>query len=92
MTSAGGLLRGLDDALTRRCVTAERVFLVELGGDCSMPAGAFAEPGGDGSLVMRALLADGSGRVYRRRLVGDDGEALGTQLARELTLAIGAPG
>ena len=102
-----GLLAELDDVVTRRCVTAERAFLVELGGDCSMPAGAFAEPAppgdgpaddaGDASLVMRALLADASGRVYRRDGRGTDGGdggdpgiALGARLAAELLLAVGA--
>lgn len=35
-----GLLRGIEDARSRLAVDAERGFLAELGGDCSLPAGA----------------------------------------------------
>ena len=38
---------------TRRCVDAERAFLAELGGDCSLPAGAHAVIDGDGLLDRR---------------------------------------
>ena len=43
---------------SRRRVDAERAFLAELGGDCSLPAGAHAELRGDGSMSLRAVLAD----------------------------------
>ena len=35
-------LRAVDHAPTRTCVEAERAFLRELGGDCTLPAGAHA--------------------------------------------------
>jgi len=100
-----GLLGAVDDPATRRCVTAERGFLVELGGDCSIPAGAFAEVAADGSLEVRAMLADANGRVHRRSATdggdgsvdgsgdasgGDTGSALGARLARELAAIVGA--
>ena len=45
---------------TRRCVDAERAFLAELGGDCSLPAGAHAVLDGDD------LTVDGVPRLARR--------------------------
>ena len=39
----GAGLATIDDPLTRLTVGAEREFLAELGGDCDLPAGAYAE-------------------------------------------------
>jgi hydroxymethylbilane synthase len=76
-------LATLEDPTTRRCLEAERGFLAELGGDCDLPAGAFAELEGDGGIRLRALLEgdDGLRRVERR---GVDPETLGRQAARAL--------
>ena len=76
------LLAALDDAPTRRCFEAERAFLVELGGDCDLPAGAYAHHDGD-DLVVRAVLADDAG-LRRVVLEGSDGPLLGTTAARQL--------
>jgi hydroxymethylbilane synthase len=46
---------------SRRRVDVERAFLAELGGDCSLPAGAHAQLRPDGSLHLRAFLADAVG-------------------------------
>lgn len=63
---------------------AERAFLATLGGDCTLPAGAHAHIEGD-TLVMRAVLADGlDGRCHTVVGEGQDGEALGRDLARQL--------
>ena len=40
--------RAIEHEPTRRCVDAERAFLAELGGDCSLPAGAHAVAVGTG--------------------------------------------
>ncbi|MCY3575746.1 MAG: hydroxymethylbilane synthase [bacterium] len=78
------LLAAIQDPVTRREVDAERAFLATLGGDCTLPAGAHAHIEGD-TLVMRAVLADGlDGRCHTVVGEGQDGEALGRDLARQL--------
>ncbi|MCC6226637.1 MAG: hydroxymethylbilane synthase [Microthrixaceae bacterium] len=90
---AGGevaeMLAVLEDPWSRRCVEAERAFLVELGGDCDLPAGAHAEPDGD-DLVLRAVLADDAG-LRRLVLEGSDGVSLGREAAARLRGGEGGP-
>ncbi len=43
---AGRLLAAIDDPRAHRAVTAERSFLAELGGGCTLPVGALATPSG----------------------------------------------
>lgn len=91
------LLATIDDPVTNREVTAERAFLVELGGDCTLPAGAHAITGEDGELTMSAILSnsevvpseDGLSRFERANLErvtlrGHDAVALGTEVAIRL--------
>ena len=79
-------LRVLDHPPSRSRLVAERAFLVELGGDCDLPAGAFAEAGIDGLLRVRGLLADGpdvrDSTIHRGELTGSDPVELGTEVAR----------
>lgn len=56
------LVAALDHGPSRRCVDAERAFLAELGGDCTLPAGAHATIDGTDiflNAVLSADLADG---------------------------------
>ena len=41
-----GVLGGIDDPVARVAVTAERAFLAEMGGGCTLPVGALATPSG----------------------------------------------
>jgi hydroxymethylbilane synthase len=66
---------------TRRCVDAERAFLAELGGDCSLPAGAFAVSDGD-DVSLRAFLASSDGQTMARVTVSGKDAAIGTEAAR----------
>ena len=96
------LLRVLDDAPTRACVTAERAVLAALEAGCSAPVGAYAvhphpadlEDGEVPELYLRAAVVavDGSEQV-RQSATGaaHDAEQIGRALAAEL-LAAGAPG
>lgn len=61
------LVTAIDHRLTSLAVRAERSFLAELGGDCDLPAGAFAE-----------VIDEAEGTQIRIRgvLAGPDGEAL----------------
>ncbi len=82
-------LTAIDEAAARLLLTCERAFLAELGGDCDLPAGAFAELADDGAtLSLRAMLADDHGTVHRDRASGTDAVELGTGSARRLRAAI----
>jgi hydroxymethylbilane synthase len=77
-------LRSIEHVASRRAVDAERAFLAELGGACDLPVGALASVDGD-SISIEGLIASFDGRVcVRHTLVGDDPEALGRALAKEL--------
>lgn len=84
-------LRRVEHEPSRRLVDAERAFLAELGGDCDLPAGAYAVAGPDAAIELVALLAafDGS-VVLRDERTGSDPQALGTEAARQLLGAGGA--
>ncbi len=87
-----GLLAAIDHPESRRAVTAERAFLIELGGDCELPAGAFCVVDGD-EVVISALLADDDdvgGQLLSATLRGTDGEALAIQLAQQLRSGLSA--
>jgi hydroxymethylbilane synthase len=80
------LLSTLDHGPSRICVTAERAFLSELGGDCDLPVGAFAQLDGD-TIEIDALVAapDGSTILREaRRCHLAEGEATARALARFL--------
>ncbi|HVU80753.1 MAG TPA: hydroxymethylbilane synthase, partial [Rhodanobacteraceae bacterium] len=77
-------VRVLDDAPTRRNVDAERALNAALGGDCTMPLGAWCETADD-TLHLRGLLEDArDGRLLRADEHGDDPVALGLEVARLL--------
>lgn len=85
------LLAGLDDPTTRRAVTAERAFLLRLGGDCDLPAGAHAVLADDGTIRLTGILAPDrtvGARLARVEMVGDDPEALGASVADAVRAAL----
>lgn len=64
------ILSSIDDAPTRRAVTAERAFLEALGGGCQLPVGAYARCDGD-NLVLKVFLAAPDGSVvFRAKAMG----------------------
>jgi hydroxymethylbilane synthase len=71
-------LAAIEHADSRRCVDAERAFLAELGGDCSLPAAAHATLV-DGQIEVRGLLASVDGRTVLRH-TGADGAAVARHL------------
>lgn len=74
----------LDDPATRRGVAAERALNAAMGGDCTMPLGAWCEQSRR-SLHLYGLLGDAhDGRVLRAEASGDDATALGAEVARRL--------
>ncbi|HTO01091.1 MAG TPA: hydroxymethylbilane synthase [Microthrixaceae bacterium] len=60
------LLAAIDHAPSRQRVLAERAFLAELGGDCSLPAGAHASFNAAGGLTLRGVLASQVGGPVAR--------------------------
>jgi hydroxymethylbilane synthase len=86
-------LQFLQDASTAACVRAERAVSRALGGSCTIPLGAYAEPSGSlpaSRLRLRALVASPDGRrVVRADAEGDDPERLGAEIA-EMLRALGA--
>ncbi len=96
-TATRQLLAAVEHPPSRRRVTAERSFLAELGGDCTLPAGAHARVAPDGAFELLGVLADRvGGRLLRERVtlaVADDateaaleelGRGLATRLREEL--------
>jgi len=78
-------LSAIEHQPSRRAVDAERAFLAELGGDCSLPAGAHAADAPGGGLELTGLLASLDGRVLiRDTRRGRDPSTLGRAVARHL--------
>ena len=78
------LLAAIEDGPTRRCVDAERAFLSELGGDCSLPAAAFAVVTAGGMVAIEARLLSVDGQTVLRHVLEGDDAAVGTEAARVL--------
>lgn len=83
------LLMEVSDGQIASSITAERAFLNEIGGGCSVPVGAIAEPvpGAAGELKLSACIASLDGKIaMRSQLSGAqaDAEAVGRQLAIEM--------
>jgi hydroxymethylbilane synthase len=78
------VLGAVEHRLSRMAVDAERAFLAELGGDCDLPAGAYAVAD-DGGVRVEALLASLDGHVVLRDAVeGSDPAVAGRDVARRL--------
>ena len=78
------LLAAIDHEPSHQTLRAERAFLAELGGDCDIPAGAYAVADGDG-LKVEGLIASLDGHVVLRHTrTGADPEATGRTVARFL--------
>ena len=73
------LLGSIEDRPSRTAVDAERGFLAELGGDCSLPAGAHCRFTDAGTLRLDAVLASSvppTGKVLQADVDGGDGWSL----------------
>ena len=92
--AVNAMVRVVEHAASRRRVDAERAFLVELGGDCDLPAGAHAVRDGSGDdapITLTGVLAasgEPGSRVERHTATGTDPVSLGRQVARHLRSAI----
>lgn len=99
------LVAAIDHHPTAITVSAERSFLAELGGDCNLPAGAFAVlrrdpagPGGSGEMIeIRGVLASADGTGLQRAVETgppsvDPGRLLARRLRKQLEAAESAAG
>ena len=88
---AHAALVAIDDRAAHFEVRAERAYLAELGGGCSLPCGALARADdGSGQVVLEALLAAPDGHVLlRTRVAGSDPIEVGAAAARDLLDAKG---
>jgi hydroxymethylbilane synthase len=85
--AARRLLAPIDDSAAHRSLRAERAVLVGLGGSCTVPVAAWAEPlpGTAAALRVHGLVASGDGRtVVRVDETGHEPEAVGSAVARAL--------
>ena len=86
------LLAEVEHPATRRELDAERGFLLELGGDCDLPAGAHATVDADGGIELTAVLSSADEtRLERVTITASDvaggdrnDESIGRAAAREL--------
>lgn len=79
------VVAALDHPPTRRCVDAERAFLAELGGDCTLPAGAHATLEGDNVFLNAVLSADSTAdRIVRCSVRESDPPVAGRNAAQLL--------
>ncbi len=76
-----GLVKRIDDAESRAVVTAERAFLRDLRGGCTVPAGALATVNGDELRLTAGLFGDGEDPPLTLRGRETDADALGRQAA-----------
>lgn len=87
--SSAEALAAIDDDSSHRVLAAERGFLAELGGDCTLPAGAHGTLGSDGTITLAGFLAsEDLLHSHRATVDGTDAVALGTELARLLRHAL----
>ena len=77
-TTTAELVAAIEHAPSRRQLDAERSFLVALGGDCDLPAGAHATLHDDGTIALRAVVgAMDASRVERCIVRSTDPDAVG---------------
>ena len=88
-TRIAGLLAFLDDARTRRAVSAERIVVARLAGGCNMPLGIFVEDRG-AVLAGRAILVAPAGHPrVTAQAQADAPESLAESLVKQLLAAGG---
>lgn len=85
------LIAAVEDPASRRRLDAERAFLVALGGDCELPAGAHATLDDDplaGQITLRAFIASmDASRLERVVIRGNDPATVGAEAVTKLPVA-----
>ncbi len=88
-TDAITALASITHAESQAVFECERAFLAELGGDCSLPAGAHGKLTSDGYLLTGFLASEDLLTSHQITVAGFDGPSLGTGLAVELRSRLG---
>jgi hydroxymethylbilane synthase len=83
------LVNRIDDAASRAAVTAERAFLRDLRGGCTVPAGALATLDGDDLRLTAGLFGEGEVPPLTARGRVRDADALGRRAAAKVLAARG---
>ncbi len=78
------IVKVLDDATTRRCITAERSFLRTINAGCHVPVAALAHVDGDGVSLHAQLFSDDGLRLAEGVETGENPERTGTILGERL--------
>lgn len=81
------LVTGIDDAESRAAATAERAFLRDLRGGCTVPAGALATVDTTDLTLTVGLFGDGEAQPLTLRGCVSDADALGRQAAARVLAA-----
>ena len=81
------LVQRIDDAESRAAVTAERAFLRDLRGGCTVPAGALATVDGADLTLTVGLFGEGEAQPLTLRGRVSDADALGRQAAARVLAA-----
>ncbi len=79
------LLAVLEDASTRKAVTAERAFLSGLGGGCAVPVAAYAKVSSSQPPVIKLeglVISEDGRKAIQVNRTGIDAQALGNELAQ----------
>ncbi len=82
-------LAAISHGHSQRIFECERAFLRELGGDCSLPAGAHGRLIEDTIMLTGFLASEDLDRSFQVTVTGTDGPALGRDLAVELRNRLG---
>lgn len=77
-------LAAITHAESKALFESERAFLLELGGDCTLPAGACATTVAGGFSITGFLASEDLSTSHQITVTGPNGPALGTSLAGEL--------
>lgn len=80
------ILAAIDDIETRKAVLAERVFLAQLGGGCSLPVAAWAHSAGDDLVLWGRVCGETQDATIDVRGQGRDWHQLGELLAQQALL------
>jgi hydroxymethylbilane synthase len=79
-------LMKLNDEITAKAVTAERVFLHKMEGGCQVPIAGYAYVEEDGQIVLTALVASPDGKeILKEKVIGKDPYKVGHEAARKLS-------
>ena len=84
-------LSRIEHGPSRQAVDAERAFLEALGGDCDLPAGAYATVA-DGEVAVTGVLASLDGHVLMRDEERGDPVEAGRAVGERLRASFGEPG